>query len=142
MTRLIYSTLFIVIASASAHATAAGTAPDSDPGYSTYRRVVQGDISVQLVPPAARAQSRLVPGAYARYLVNNGFPREMALEQALHAGDSPTAVACDTPAAPEGLMQYELYQRSVLGWPIETIERERRPVPLQVARSKAPAAAR
>jgi hypothetical protein len=99
---------------------------DSDVAYATYRRVVQGDTSVELPRAAARAAvSQPVPGPYARYLMNSGWPRELALDQALRAGEAASVHEASPSAAPVELSAYELYQRSVLGWSLESILRDR-----------------
>ncbi|HUL67631.1 MAG TPA: hypothetical protein VLW55_23765 [Burkholderiaceae bacterium] len=120
MRKMIYTFVLAVTASAAS----AGTL-DQDPGYATYRRVVYGDPNVQ-VAPASEQPAQPQPGAYARYLMNLGWPREAALAQALRAGEHATLVARDAPPAASDLTPYELYQRSALGWPIETLRPNRR----------------
>jgi len=116
--------IYIALLAVTAGAASAGTL-DHDPGYATYQRVVYGDANVQ-VAPASEQPAQPQPGAYARYLMNLGWPRESALAQAASAGEAATLVARGAPPVASDLTPYELYQRSALGWPIETLRPNRR----------------
>jgi len=84
-----------------------------------------GTVGAPRVAVASAQSSQLVPGSYARYLIHNGLPREMALAQALRAGEAPTPVASCASPAPLELTSYEAYQRTVLARSLEEILRDR-----------------
>jgi hypothetical protein len=57
--------------------------------------------------------------------MNSGWPRELAFDKALRAGEAASVHEAAASAVPVELSAYESYRRSVLGWSLESIPRDR-----------------
>ena len=82
----------------------------ADPGQQTYQRVVLGDTTIA-APQATQDAVRVVPGSYARYLINNGMDQKQALATARDAGEKAALERNDQRVAENELSGRQLYQR-------------------------------
>lgn len=83
----------------------------ADLGQDNYRRAVLGDTSVQAPQTTVEAQ-RVVPGFYARYLINNGMDSDQALATAQASGETPT-VESTQHAVADSLSGFQRYERAM-----------------------------
>ncbi len=82
----------------------------ADPGYDTYRRVVNGDTRVEAPQATTDNAPRIVAGPYARYLINRGMSEAQALSNARDAGEIATIDSAQ-PVAVKPLSSYQIYER-------------------------------
>jgi hypothetical protein len=89
----------------------AATSAMADNGAAAYSCNAQGDQTACASVSAARADAvtQLVPGSYARYLINMGYTVDQAIAQARTIGEQPTLQVVNGDA--QRLSSFESYER-------------------------------
>ena len=89
----------------------AATSAMADDGSAAYRCNAQGDQNACATAAAEQGDkaTHVVPGSYARYLINMGYTVDQAIAQARGIGEQPTTEVVERDA--QRLSSFESYER-------------------------------